>query len=120
MRNFILQTRFYKVIDVFVQQSRVLVDEFVGQRLRRPRVVELVVSVSSEAHDVHHAVPVEGLPPPHRELTDRHHRLDVVAVDVEYGRADSLGGVGAVVGGAGRPRLGGEADLVVHDDVYAA
>ena len=47
-------------------------------------------------------------------------RLGVLAVDVEDRHLDHLGDVGAVPRRAGVARVGGEADLVVDDDVDRA
>ena len=49
-----------------------------------------------------------------------HHRLRVVAVHVQDRRLHRLGDVGAVEAGIGVRRHGGEADLVVGDDVDRA
>ena len=48
------------------------------------------------------------------------HGFRVLAVDVEDRRLDHLGDVGAVLRRAGVARGGGEADLVVDDDVDRA
>ena len=48
------------------------------------------------------------------------HGLRVLAVDVEDRHLDHLGDVGAIPGRSALARRGGEADLVVHDDVDRA
>ena len=109
-----------KLLPVDARHRRVPLDEPAHDRLGEAGVVELVVAVAAVADQVDDDVGVEGLPPGERQLGDQVDRLRVVGVDVEDRRVHRLGDVGGV---AGRPRLrrrGGEADLVVDDDVDGA
>ena len=60
------------------------------------------------------------LPELGRDLGGVDHGLGIVAVDVEDRRLDHLGDVGGVGRGARVARIGGEADLVVDDEVQRA
>ena len=55
-----------------------------------------------------------------RQLAAEGDRFGIVAVDVEDRRLDALGDVGRVRRGARELRAGGEADLVVDDEVDGA
>ena len=102
-------------------RAGVLGDLLVHQRLRQARRVLLVVAELAEADDVDHHVLVELLAVVQRQLGAQHHGLGVVAVDVQHRRFDHLDHVGAVQRGAGVARVaGGEADLVVDDQVHRA
>jgi hypothetical protein len=76
--------------------------------------------MAAVADDVDHHVALELAAESRGELGDVHHRLDIVAVDMENGRVDHLGDVGAVAGRARIGRQGGEADLVVDHQVDGA
>src|SRR4030095_16701451 len=65
-------------------------------------------------------VAVELLPIFDGELAGEGHRLGIVAIDVEDRRLDALGDVGRVWRRARELRRGGEAALVVDDEVDAA
>ena len=110
-----------QLVTVQLARAGVLADLGVHQRLRQHRRVLLVVAELAEAHDVDHHVLVEVLPVLQRQLGGQHHGLGVVAVHVQHRRLDHLDHVGAVQGGARVARVaGGEADLVVDDDVHRA
>mmetsp|Transcript_9705 Transcript_9705/g.32459 ORF Transcript_9705/g.32459 Transcript_9705/m.32459 type:complete len:488 (+) Transcript_9705:1026-2489(+) len=103
-----------------LQDRRVSSDLRVCQRLSEGRLVQLVVPMSPVANNVHHTVLVKGLSPFRSDPADVDHGLDVIAVDVEDRRLDTLGYVGAVVGRSGGTRVSGEPDHVVDDDVDCA
>ena len=108
-------------VGVELARARVLRDLLVHQRLRHRRLVLLVVAELAEADDVDHHVLVELLAEIERQPGDEQHRLRVVAVDVEDRRLDHFRHVGAVDGRARVARIGGgEADLVVDDDMHGA
>jgi hypothetical protein len=98
----------------------VVLDQVVHQRLGEGRVVALVVAELAVADQVDDDVALEALAKAHRQAGDVGGGLDVVAVDVEHGDLQQVGDVGRVDGGAGLPRVGGEADLVVDDDADGA
>ena len=80
-------------------------------------LVGLVVAVAAVAHHVDHDVALELLAEFERQLGHIADGLGVVAIHVEDRRLDHFGDVGAVAAGARLNRAGGEADLVVDDEV---
>ena len=95
-------------------------DEPVHDRLGERRLVALVVAEAPVAEHVDDDGLVELLPVFGRDLGAEHHRLGIVAVDVEDRRLDELGDVGRIGRGARIARIGGEADLVVDDEMQRA
>ncbi len=95
-------------------------DRPVHQRLGKRRLVALVVAEAPVAEHVDDHRLVELLPELGRDLGGVDHRFGIVAVGVEDRRLDHLGDVGGVGRGAGEARIGGEADLVVDDEVDRA
>src|SRR6185295_14161296 len=84
------------------------------------RLVALVVAEAAIAPHVHHDVAAESLAIVDGELAGEGHRLRVVAVDGDDRRLHPLGDVRRVRRTAPELRAGGEADLVVDDEVDAA
>ena len=80
----------------------------------------LVVTAAAVADEVDHDVLVERLAELEGQPRDADHGLRVVAVHVEDRRLDHAGHVGGVHRRARGLRGGGEADLVVDDDVDGA
>jgi hypothetical protein len=95
-------------------------DPAVEAGLGEGRFVGLVVAVPAVAVHVDHDVAPELLAELEGELGDHADVFGVVAVHVEDRGLDHLGDVGAVAAGARLLRGGGEADLVVDDDVDGA
>ena len=95
-------------------------DRLVHQRLGERRLVALVVAEAAVAEHVDDHRLVELLPELGGDLGGVDHRLGVVAVGVEDRRLDHLGDVGRIGRGAREARIGGEADLVVDDEVDRA
>ena len=96
-------------------------DARIHHRLRHHRLVGLVVAVAAIADDVDDDVVVEGIAVVERQPGDEEDGVGIVAVDVEYRRLDRLRRLGAVERRARlQRRAGGEADLVVDDDVDRA
>ena len=93
------------------------VDHLVHGRVCHRRVVTLVVAAAAVAQHVDDDVLVEGLAEVDRQPGHPDARLRVITVDVEYRCTCHLRDVGAVLGRSGILRSGGEADLVVDDDV---
>ena len=92
----------------------------VHDRLRERGVVELVVTVAAETHQVHEHVALEAHPVLDRERGGLERSLRVVGVDVEHRRVLDARDVGGV---ARRPHVlgrGRETDLVVDDQVERA
>ena len=109
-----------EAVGVDLQRGLVALDGGVHQRLGEHRLVALVVAEAPVAEDVDDDVLVEHLPELGRDAGGVHHGLGVVAVDVEDRRLDHQRDVGRVGRGARVLRRGGEADLVVDDDVDGA
>src|SRR5690606_31366673 len=80
----------------------------------------LVVPATPVADQVDDDVLVERLPVGEGQLGHPDHGLGVVPVDVEDRRLDHAGHVGGVDAGAAVLGRGGEAHLVVDDDVHGA
>ena len=85
------------------------------------RLVGLVMALAAVTDQVDDHVVVKAVAVIERESCHEDHRVRVVGIDVEDRRLDQLGNLGAV---ERRTRLqghaGGEADLVVHDQVHSA
>ena len=89
-------------------------------RLRESRFVGFVVAAQSVAVHVDHDIAVELLPEIHRQPNDLSHRLGVFSIHMEDRNLKHLRHVAGVGCRATLRRTGGEADLVVHDDVNRA
>jgi hypothetical protein len=99
---------------------RVLPDLGIHERLGEARLVALIVAEAAVAPHVDDDVALEALAELHRHLGDEGDRLRIVAVDVEDRRLDHLGHVRRIGRGARELRRGGEADLVVDDEMDGA
>ena len=84
------------------------------------RLVGLVVTVAAVSHQVDHGVGVEVRPVRHRQPHGRETLLGGVPVRVDDGDVVALGQVARVARRTAVGGVGGEADLVVPDDVDAA
>ncbi len=109
-----------EVLGVDLAHRALLVDRVVHQRLRERRLVDLAVAAAAVADHVDDDVLLERLPVVEGELRDADARLGVVAVHVEDRRLHHARDVGRVDRRARGVRAGGEADLVVDDDVHGA
>ena len=107
-------------LGVDVERGRMRADRLVHQRLGERRLVALVVAEAAVAEHVDHDRHLELLPELGRDLGGVHHRLGIVAVGVEDRRLDHLGDVGRIRRRAREARIGGEADLVVDDEMHRA
>mmetsp|Transcript_48024 Transcript_48024/g.121190 ORF Transcript_48024/g.121190 Transcript_48024/m.121190 type:complete len:1103 (-) Transcript_48024:202-3510(-) len=114
------QTGVLQPLRVEPGHRQVLADELAGERRRRLRVVQLVVSIPPITGARHHDVLLVPRAPVCRQLAGAHHRLRVVRVGVQHRNAQALGHVGAVHGGAPVRGGGGKPNLVVDDQVYGA
>ena len=95
-------------------------DLLVHHRLGERRLVAFVVAVPAVAEHVDDDRLVEFLPELDRDLGREHHGFRIVAVHVEDRRVDHLRHVGRIGRGARIARIGGEADLVVDDEMQRA
>ena len=98
--------------------SRMLVDLLVHQRLGNHRFVGFVVALPPEADQVDEHILVKLLAELGRHFDREQTSFGIVAVDVENGRLDHLGYVGAIKRSARVAWIGGrEPDLVIDDDM---
>ena len=112
---------FDQLFDVALTGGRQGADAGVHQRLGLHRLLGLIMPPAAVADDVDDHILAEPHTVVGGQLGDEHHRLGVIAVDVEDGRLDDLGDLGAILRRAGViTAVGGEADLVVDDDVDRA
>ena len=95
-------------------------DLLVHHRLGERRLVALVVAVPAVAEHVDDDRLVEFLPELGRDLGGEHHGFGIVAVHMEDRRIDHLRHVRRIGRGARIARIGGEADLVVDDEMHGA
>ena len=95
-------------------------DDLVHHRLGERRLVAFVVAEAAIAEHVDDDRLVELLPEFGGDLGGVDHRFRIVAVDVEDRRLDHLGDVGRIGRRAREDRIGGEADLVVDDEMHRA
>ena len=95
-------------------------DLAVHHRLGEGRLVGLVVAVAAVADDVEHDVGAELQPELGRHPGTEHHRVQIVAVDVQDRHLHRFRDVGAIEAGIGVRGQGGEADLVIHHHVDGA
>ena len=109
-----------QLLAVDFQRGRMRADLLVHQRLGERGLVAFVVAEAPVAEHVDDHRPLEFLPVFGRDLGGEHHRFRIVAVDVEDQRLDHLGDVGRIGRGARIARIGGEADLVVDDEMQRA
>src|SRR5580704_5576074 len=93
-------------------------DRLVHQRLGELRLVALVVAVAAIAEHVDHNGLLELLPELGRDLGSEDDGFRIVAIDVENRRLDHFSDVGRVRRRARITRIGGEADLVVEDEMH--
>ena len=105
---------------VDLADRRLRLDRRVHQRLGEARLVALVVAEAAIAPHVDDHVAAELLAELGRHLAAPGDRFGIVAVDVEDRRLDALGDVRRVRRGPPELRAGGEADLVVDDEMDRA
>ena len=109
-----------QLVGVDFASRRVFGDLLVHGRLGEHRLVAFVVTVAAVADHVDDHVLLELLAIFGGHAGAMDDRLRVVGVDVENGRGDDLGDVGAIGRRARIFGRRGEADLVVDDDVNGA
>ena len=110
-----------QLVGIQLAGAGVLGNFLVHQRLGQRRGVLLVVAEFAEADDVHHHVFLEFHAVFQRDLGRQHHGFGVIPVHVQNRGFDHLHHVRAVQRGAAVARVtGGEANLVVDDDMHRA
>ncbi len=106
-----------ELLAVDLQRRRMVADRLVHQRLGEGRLVALVMAEAAVAEHVDDHRLVEFLAELGGDFGGIDDRFRVVAVGMQDRRLDHLGDVGGIRRGAPEARTGGEADLVVDDDV---
>ena len=105
---------------VELARAGLLEDLLRHQRLRVRRLVPFAVAEAAVADEVDEDVVAELVPVRHRQSDRRDRSLGVVGVDVDDRDVEALGQIAGVARGSAFHRIGGEADLVVGDDVERA
>ena len=95
-------------------------DFAIEYRLGEGGFVGLVVAVATVADDIDDCVGTELLTILQGDFGREDDRIRVVAVGVENGRFGELSNLGAMTSGTTFVRVGGEADLIISDDVQRA
>ncbi len=109
-----------QLFGIDVERGGMGVYRLVHQGLGERRLVGLVVAEAAIAEHVHHRVLVEHLAEFDGDARGVYHRLGIVAVDVDDRRLHDQGQIGAIGRRARMLRRGGEADLVVDDEMNGA
>ena len=110
-----------QLLHIELPSGRQLAYPGVHQGLRLHRLLGLVVPPAAVADDVDDHILAEPHAVVRRQPRREDHGLGIIAVDMQDGRLHHLGDLRAVFGGAGVVlAAGGEADLVVEDDVDRA
>ena len=109
-----------QLLGIDLQRRRMRADLLVHQRLGERRLVAFVVAEAPVAQHVDHDRALEFHAILDRDLGRVNHRFRIVAVHVQDQRFDHLGDVGRIGRRARIARIGGEADLVVDDEVQRA
>ena len=110
-----------QTLSVQLARAGVGSDFFVHQGLSQAGCVLFVVAQLTKTGDIDHHILAKFHAVLQRKLRGQHHRLGVVAVDVQHGRFDHLDNVGAKHRGAHIAWVrGGETNLVIDDDVHRA
>ena len=105
---------------IYLPHIRMLSYQLIHQWLREHRLIQLIMSQPPVPDDVNDDFMVEFLAELGCYLAGDDDVVDAVCVDVEDGGVDAFAEVGGVLAGAGVDGAGGEADLVVGDDVDCA
>ena len=93
----------------------------IHERLSDQRLVLFVVSEFTKAHQINHHIFVELHTVIQRDLGNQQCRLGIIRIDMKNRRIHHLCHIAAISAGAGVARIrGGEADLVVDDDMHRA
>src|SRR5689334_10146836 len=105
---------------VNLADRRMLLDRRIHLRLGEARLVALIVAEAPVAPHVDDDVAVESLAEFDRELAAECDSFGIVTVDVEDRRLDALGDIRRIGRRARKLRAGGEAHLVVDDEMNRA
>ena len=109
-----------EVINIPVELSSLLRNALVHQRLSERGLISLVVTELAVANDIDDNVALELGAPVSSQLANEVDGLNIITVDVEDGRVNRLSDISAVRSRTSEARVGGETNLVVHNDVDGA
>ena len=109
-----------ELLGVDLLRRRMRADESIHDRLSERGLVAFVVAEPPIAEHVDDNRLMELLPVFGRHLGAEDDRLGIIAVDMKDRRLDQLGDVRRIGRGARIARIGGEADLVVDDEMQRA
>ncbi len=109
-----------ETLGIDLNHARMLADAAIHQGLGEGRLVSLVMAVTTVAEHVDDHGLAVTLAKLDGDLGHMHHGLGVVAVHVEDRGIDHLGHVGGVRRGTGKAGRGGEADLIIDNEVQRA
>ena len=111
----------HQTVCIDLARARMRRDLFVHQRLGDGGGVLLVVAQFAETNNVHHHVVMELLAIVERQTGRKGHALRIVAIHMQDGRLDHFRHIGAIQRGTRIARIGGgEADLIVDDNMHRA
>src|SRR5258708_270552 len=95
-----------------------LIDQGIQMRLGEFRIVSFIMSVTAVANHGDEDIRIEFLPIAGSDFSAFHNSLCIISVDMQYRCMDGSGQGGTIIGAAGIVKIGGEADLVVDDEVH--
>ncbi len=111
---------FFKAVTVKRGHGFVIFQMAIEDGLGVAGVIAFVMAVLAPTEDIDHYVAVKALAKIVSELRGAGAGFGVVSVDVEHGSVDHQRDIGAIAGGAGLIGIGGEADLIVDDQMNGA
>ena len=109
-----------QTLGIEFKRRLVRADDFIHQRLREGRLVAFIVTEAAIAEHINHNGLMEPLTEFRGDFRRKHHRFRIIAVAMENRRLDHLRHIGRIGRGARIARIGGEADLVIDDEVDRA
>ena len=95
-------------------------DVLVHQRLCEPRLITFIVAKAAIAEHVNDDRLVELLPEFDGYFRSMNHRFRIITIAVENWRFDHFRHIGGIGRRARIPRIGGEADLVIDNEMHRA
>ena len=109
-----------QLFGIDLQRRLVRADLLVHQRLGEAGLIALVMAVTTVAEHVDDYGLVEPLTELDRDLGGIDHRLGIIAINMDDRRLDHLRHIGGIGRGARVARVGGEANLVIDDEMQGA
>ena len=98
-----------------------LANFFVHQRLSAGGLIGFVVTTTAVAHQINDHVFAELIAIIHRQQGGKHHRIRIVAIDMENRRLNHLRDIGTIFGGTRIiATANGKADLIIEHQMHRA